>query len=446
MSPDLRALAQEACAWMAAQSSQTQSEAYLSRSEERRLSRRGGEREAVETAAELGAGVRVARGGRVGFASAGGADLETLKGLWRRAVEQLPHAEAEKGRELPAPVGDRADPAFAASLWDETLLTRPWADLDERLMQTEAAARAGGRVLRAELAESRGEVVVASTRGVLAQERDGSASIEVSVAAEDGGQTQVGEGFRAARRFLDLDCLAAAGEAARRAAAGVGARRVRAGRRAVIFEPWVAAEFLELLADLLSAEEVQGGRSLLAGRLGERVASALVTLRDDPRRPGGSASSRFDDEGLPTRDKAMISDGILREYLHDSATAARGGAASNGCGYRGSWRGLPQPGPSNLYLAAGPSTREAILAGTRDGLLLMEVLGTHMIDPVSGEFSVGVSGYEVERGALGRPFKGAMVSGHLLELLARVDAVASDLTHIGSFGAPTFRVSSLDVS
>ena len=193
------------------------------------------------------------------------------------------------------------------------------------------------------------------------------------------------------------------------------------------------------MAELLSAEEVQGGRSLLAGRLGERVASPLVTLCDDPRRLGGPASARFDDEGLPTRDKAMISGGILREYFHDSVTAARASAASKGCGYRGSWRGLPGPGPSNLYLVPGPLTREALISDTRDGLLLLEVLGTHMVDPVSGEFSVGVSGYEVEKGALGRPFQGAMVSGSLLEMLARVDAVASDLVHVGSFGSPTFR-------
>ncbi|OGS39568.1 MAG: hypothetical protein A2506_04740 [Elusimicrobia bacterium RIFOXYD12_FULL_66_9] len=446
MSADTQALALEACAWMAAQSPQTQSEAYLSRSEERSLSRREGAREAVETAAALGAGVRVVRDGRVGFASAGGADLETLKGLWRRAVEQLPHAEAEKGRQLPAPVSDQEDSALASSLWDETLFARPWKDLDERLILAESSAREGGRVLRAELAECRGEVVVASTRGVLSRERGGSASIEVSVAAEGGGSAQVGEGFRIARRFADLDALAAGAEAARRAAAGVDARRVRPGRRAVLFEPWVAAEFLELLADLLSAEEVQGGRSLLAGRLGERVASPLVTLRDDPRRLGGPASARFDDEGLPTRDKAMIEGGILREYFHDSATAARATVPSNACGYRESWRGLPRPGPSNLYLAAGRAAREAVVSDTRDGLMLMEVLGIHMVDPVSGEFSVGVSGYEVEKGSIGRPFRGAMVSGNLLEMLARVDAVASDLSLVGSFGAPTFRVSALDVA
>jgi len=448
MSADLEALAREAADWARAQSAETQTELYLSRSGERALARRDGARDGVETAESLGAGVRVIRDGRVGFASAGGADPETLRTLWRRAVEQLPHAAPEAGRALPGPSADAADPAFDASLWDGTLFTRPWGELEARLVTAEDAASAGGktRALRSELTESRGEVVVSNTRGVLARERGGSASVSVSSAAEDRGETQVGEGYRAARRFDAADPAAAGAEAARRATAGIGARRVRAGRRAALFEPWVGVEFLEVLADLLSAEEVQGGRSLLAGRLGASVASALVTLRDDPRLVGGPASARFDDEGVPTRDKALIERGVLRELLHDSATAAREGAASNGCAYRADWGSLPGPGPSNLYLAPGPLTRADLIAGTKDGLLVLEVLGTHMVDPVSGEFSVGVSGLEISKGEVGRPFKGAMLAGNLLDLFARVDAVADDLVFHGAFGAPTFRVSALDIA
>ncbi|MBI3566338.1 MAG: TldD/PmbA family protein, partial [Elusimicrobia bacterium] len=184
----------------------------------------------------------------------------------------------------------------------------------------------------------------------------------------------------------------------------------------------------------------------LAGKLGATVGSPLVTLRDDPRRPGGPGSARFDDEGLPTRDKALVDRGVLRELLHDSVTAARDGLVSNGCGYRGGFSGLPGPGPSNLFLAPGAASRESLVSGTKDGLLVLEVLGTHMVDPVSGEFSVGVSGLELSKGAVGRPFKGAMIAGNLLDLLARVDAVADDLVFHGGFGSPTFRVSALDVA
>jgi PmbA protein len=448
MSEDLEAPAVEAVSWMRAQSAALQSEVYLSRSRHRVLSRRDGARDGVEIAESLGAGVRVIEGGRVGFASAGGADPETLRGLWRLAVEQLPHAEPEEGRALPGPAADAPDGAFDASLWDDSLFARSWEELDARLGQAESAASAGGRarVVRSELAESRGDVVVANTLGLLARERGGAVSVSVSTAAESGGESQVGAGFREARRFDALDPAAAGAEAARRALSALGGRRARAGRRAVVFEPWVAVEFLEVLSGLLSAEEVQSGRSLLAGRLGRTIASPLVTLRDDPRRLGGPASARFDDEGVPTRDKALVEGGVLRALLHDSATASREGAASNGCGYRDGWSGLPGPDPSNFFLAPGLMSRDALIGGTKDGLLVLEVLGTHMVDPVSGEFSVGVSGLEIEKGALARPFKGAMIAGGLLDLLARVDAVADDLVFHGSFGSPTIRVSALDVA
>ncbi|HEX4047959.1 MAG TPA: metallopeptidase TldD-related protein [Elusimicrobiota bacterium] len=448
MSEDLEASAAEAVSWMRARSTAVQAEVYLSRTRSRSLARRDGGRDGLETARSLGAGVRVVSEGRVGFASAAAADAETLRGLWSLAVEQLPHAEAEPRRRLPAPEADAPDAAFDSSLWDESLFSRPWEELDARLGEAESAASCGGRarVLRSELEETRGEIVIANTLGLLARERGGSASVSVSSAAESGDESQVGEGFRESRRFDALDPSAAGAEAARRALASIGARRTRPGRRAVVFEPWVAVEFIELLADLLSAEEVQGGRSLLAGRLGRKIASPLVTLRDDPRRPGGPASARFDDEGVPTRDKTLVEGGVLRAFLHDSATAAREGAPSNGCGYRDGWSGLPGPGPSNLFLAPGILSRDALIGGTKDGLLVLEVLGTHMIDPVSGEFSVGVSGLEIERGALARPFKGAMISGGLLDLLARVDAVADDLAFHGSFASPTLRVSALDVA
>ncbi|MDD5303010.1 MAG: TldD/PmbA family protein [Elusimicrobia bacterium] len=449
MSGDLELLARDAVAWMKARSSETQAELYLSAGEERAVTRRDGERDGIEAAESAGAGVRVVRDGRVGFAAAGGADLGAIKDLYARAVEQLPHAEPDPRRILPGPQAPAGDDALASTLWDETLFAASWEKVEGRLKTAEAAAKAQPRVakiLRVEYAESRGTVIVAGTSGLFASERGGSASVSLAVAAEDGAEVQLGEAYRAERRVSALDFAAAGREAGLRASSLLGARRAKAGKRSVLFEPWVGVEFLELLAELLSADEVQGGRSLLAGKLGQSVASPLVTLRDDPRRPGGLGSSRFDDEGVPTRDKAVISAGVLREYFHDTFTAAREGLVSNGCAYRGSYESLPGPGASNLFLAPGKMTREALIADTRSGLLVAEVLGMHMVDPVSGAFSVGVSGLSIEKGRVAGPVKGAMISGSLLDLLSRVDGVASDLTFSGSLGAPTFRISSLDIA
>jgi len=191
---------------------------------------------------------------------------------------------------------------------------------------------------------------------------------------------------------------------------------------------------------------VQRGKSLLAGRLGKTVASPLVSFIDDPRLPEGLASSLFDDEGLPTSRKIMIERGVVREYFYDTVTAGREKKAGNACAGRGSYRGLPGPGSSNFFLAPGKQSRAAILGDTKDGILLLDVMGMHMADQISGEFSIGVSGLHVENGRVGGPIKNAMVSGNLLELLSSIDAVGDDLTFHGGMGAPTFRVAGLNVA
>lgn len=446
---DLAVLGREALDRFRVRADGAEAEVYLSRSEERSLSRRDGALDAVEAGETVGVAVRVLSGGRAGFAAEGGASPDLLDRLFARASAQLPLCEPEKGRVLPGPRPRVDDPVFAASLWDESLFTRPWAEVESRLAEAEAACRAEKRVRRilaADYGESRGEVVIVNSRGLFARERGGSAYVSVTAAAEAGGETHVGDAYASRRRAAELDPVVVGREAGKRAAALLGAGRAPGGRRPVVFSPRVGAEFLELVAGLLSAEEVQAGRSLLAGRLGKNAASAVVTLRDEPLRHGGPASCTFDDEGLPTRDKAMFEAGILRELFHDTLTAARGGVASNACAFRGSYEDGPAAGSSNFLLAPGSGSPESLLAGGKEALLVLDVLGMHMVDPVSGEFSVGVSGLRVEKGAAGKPFKGAMLSGNLMDLLARVDAVADDLEFHGSFACPTFRVSALDVS
>jgi PmbA protein len=444
----LDALAAEALDRFKGRGAGAEAEVYLSRSEDRSLARREGALDVVEAGESVGCAVRVLRDGRAGFAAAGGASPELLDELHARALAQLPHAEPEKGRRLPEPGGAAGDAALEATLWDDSLFTRSWVEVEQRLAEAEAAARSEKRVrrvLRAEYGESRGEVCIANSRGLLRRERGGSAHVSVAAAAEAGAETHVGESFLSHRLAAKLDFAAAGREAAFHAAALLGAGAAPAGRRPVVFHSRVGAEFLELIAELLSAEEVQAGRSLLAGRLGQAAASPLVTLRDEPRRPYGPASAAVDDEGLPTADRAMIEKGTLRDLFHDTLTAAREGHGSNGCAYRGSYEDPPSPGPSNLILAPGADAPESLLAAGK-GLLVLDVLGMHMVDPVSGEFSVGVSGLLTEKGRAGKPFKGAMLSGNLVDLLRRVDGVASDLAFHGSFASPSFRVSSLDVA
>src|SRR5688572_1130550 len=167
---------------------------------------------------------------------------------------------------------------------------------------------------------------------------------------------------------------------------------------------------------------------------------------DDPLLPGGLASSLYDGEGLPTQTKPLISGGVLGDYLYDSYTAHKDKRESNGSAGRSSFRGTPGPSVSNFFLKPGALPRKKLIADTQDGILVMDVIGMHMADPISGEFSVGISGLAIEGGKLAGAVKGAMLSGNVLELLEKVDAVADDLTFYGSVASPTFRAADLTVA
>jgi PmbA protein len=386
----------------------------------------------------------------MGFASAGGISAKGVQDLYRKANEQLAHLEPDPCRDIPRPAPPAPDPALADSLWDVGLFVTPLESAVARRAETGAAALAAdprlAAMLRAGYGESRGEVVIASTRGVLTHERGSSASVGFSALAREAGEVQVGSAYASSCRAAALDFGRVAEQAARRAARLLGGRKLAGAKRAVLFDPWAAGDVLDLVANLLCADQVQRGKSLLAGALGRKIGSDLATFRDDPRRLGGLGSSLHDDEGCPTSAKTLIDGGVVKDYFYDTYTAAKDRRPGNASAGRGSYKGLPGPTHSNFYLEPGQVSRQRLIEDTREGLLVLEIMGMHMADPISGEFSVGVSGLSVTDGRLGAPVKKAMLAGNLRDLLAGIDGVADDLTFYGSLGAPTFRIAEMSVS
>lgn len=445
----LQALGEQSLDWVRREAPGVDAELYLSRVVDRGLELREGRLETLHESVEEGVGVRLIRDGRAGFAFCVGLELPQVQATVRRVLEQLPFLPPDPHKALPCGHG-AADEALARTLLDRGLLEAPVDAHLEAMRGLEAATLAADkrvkRVLRVGYGESRGAVAILNTRGVLAHEEGTSCGISVSAVAEAAGEVQVASAASTGRRYADLDLGRIAADAAFRTVSALGGRKLPTARRAVVFDPWVAGELIELIAAMLSADAVQRGRSLLAGKRGKRVGSALATFIDDPLRPAGLASSLFDGEGVLTRRKVPIDAGVVRDYFYDTPTASKEGVESNGSAGRGSYKGVPSPGSSNFYLEPGAMTREALLEDTQDGILVLELMGMHTADPVSGEFSVGLSGIELSGGKLGGAVRGAMVSGNLLDLLERLDAVADDLAFHSTSASPTFRVRDMTVA
>jgi PmbA protein len=314
-------------------------------------------------------------------------------------------------------------------------------------------AEAAARELDPRIANSEGSsvdstfhrVVYGNTAGFLGDYEAASHSLFCEPLAQADGAMQRDWWMTAARRLDALEDAAAVGRrAAERAVRRLGARRVATCEVPVVFEPMVARSLLGHLAGCIQGGAVYRESSFLAGRIGESIASELVTVIDDGRLPGGLGSRPFDGEGQPTRRNLVLDRGRLRSYLLDSYSARKLGMSGTGSAARGAG-GAPGPAPTNLWLEPGRIPPEEIVRRTERGLLVTELIGMGF-NPVTGDYSRGAAGLWIEDGRIAFPVEEITIAGHLGEMLAAIDLVGSDLLWVGATAAPTLRVARMTVA
>jgi len=213
----------------------------------------------------------------------------------------------------------------------------------------------------------------------------------------------------------------------------------------VIFPPKVALDLLGVLVSSFSAEEMQKGRSRLSDRRGEKVFSEALTIVDDGSIPWGTGSVPFDDERIPPVARRLVDSGVVSGCMHTLKTAAKWSEEPTGSATRGALTSAPAPGPSNLYIQEGSEPVDT-LAPSGPSVELGSLMGVHMMDRVSGDFSLGAAGFILHDGEPLRPFRNGTVSGNLFELMASLKGVGDDLTFYGSLGSPTLLFDSIIVS
>lgn len=403
-------------------------EAYAVDETETTVTAHGGDVESLSSARTRGVGLRIVDAGRVGYAWT--ADLgeralaETLAAARDNATVGTPDEANVLAEPGPiTPLADLYDPAFAT--------TAPGDKVDLALRLEAAARAADPRVAGVDTArygDGDATVAIASSAGARAAYRRCDAYVLVEVLAETDGATTSAYGLDLARVPASLDVEAAAAEAAERALRLLGGRKPPSGRVPIVMDPFASASLLGVVAGALSAEAVQKGRSLFAGRVGERVGSDAVTLIDDGRLDGAPASRPFDGEGTPSGRTTLIAGGVLQGWLHNVYTATKDGTRSTGNASRAGYASPPTVAPTNLFLAPGDSDQAALLARAGDGFYCQQVLGVHSgANPISGDFSVGAAGVMIRDGAFAEPVREATIAGTIPEILSGLIAVGSDL-------------------
>lgn len=302
------------------------------------------------------------------------------------------------------------------------------------------------------VATERTERFIANTRGLELRERSNVAVAFPWVIVKDGDEARESYRIKASRDFQALDPAELARGAVGEAVAYLGARSMPSGAYPVLLRNTAAANLLLSLVPAFIADGVQKGRSVLKGKVGQQIAVSALTITDDPLMRDGLCSRSFDAEGVPSRTLNLVENGVLKSFLYNLKTAAIDGVQSTGHGYKPSYKGAIDTAPTNLYIAAGTSTPEAMVESIADGLMVAVLDGLHTgVNPVSGDFSLSARGFRIQGGRLGHPVSQITVAGNFFTMLQEIEAVGTDLTFetpdmVGLVGAPTLKIRSLSVA
>jgi TldD protein len=280
--------------------------------------------------------------------------------------------------------------------------------------------------------ENRQQILIANTDGVIVEDERRYLTAVAHVVAAEGDVVQTGYepvGGLAGMELFDTYPLESAAETAvRRAVMMLSARKAPAGRMPVVLSSEAGGTMIhEAVGHGLEADLAQSGLSVYSNRIGDRIASRLITVVDDATLEGKRGSFRIDDEGIDAERTILVDQGILKTFMYDRLTAMKDGVTSTGNGRRESYKHRPIPRMTNTMITPGESDPSEILRSTQRGLFVKK-MGGGQVNTVNGDFVFEVSeGYLIENGAIAEPVRGATLTGNGPKVLLSIDLVGSDL-------------------
>ncbi len=276
------------------------------------------------------------------------------------------------------------------------------------------------------------KVVVANSEGIYVEDLRVRTQLAIQTIAVEGNLLQTGYQSLGGSSGFELleenDPLQIAGTAAQRAILMLTAKPAPSGKMPVVIAGKAGGTMIhEACGHGLEADLVQKGLSVYAGKIGQEVASPLITVIDDGTIEQKFGTTGYDDEGTLCSKRVLIKNGVLLNYLYDLRTAKQDNVQSTGNGRRESYQHHPIPRMSNTYVAPGETDQEEIIRETKEGLLVT-AMGGGQVNTLNGDYVFDVSeAYMIKNGVVAYPIKGATLTGNGPETLKNVEMVGNDL-------------------
>ncbi|KMK76612.1 peptidase U62 [Alkalihalobacillus pseudalcaliphilus] len=294
------------------------------------------------------------------------------------------------------------------------------------------------------------ETFIANTKGLEKREKRNFIYIILSAVVKSGDEFKSAMKYWVTDDFSTFSPKEMAKEVVDEALSFVGASSIKSGQYPIILRNTAASSLLQVFSSSFSADDVQKGKSLLAGKLNETIGHSLITIIDDPHDRNGVASQTFDGEGVATAKQTIVENGVLLTYLHNSKTAQKDGVKSTGHAYKPSYKGSISISPSNMYIQPGSESLQQLMESESETIVITDLQGLHSgANSITGDFSLAANGYLVRNGKIERPLDQITVAGNFFTLLNQVEAIGNDLDFSimgsGYLGSPSLKVGTLSV-
>ncbi|HRW33542.1 MAG TPA: TldD/PmbA family protein [Thermotogota bacterium] len=295
------------------------------------------------------------------------------------------------------------------------------------------------------------EVFFANSNEIEYTYKNGGGGMYAGAMASNGKQNKFGMDFDFTTDPQKLDIEKLANSVAEKAVGLLDAKSIKSGKYQVVLNYNVLGNILGLLVQMISAENVQKGFSLLKNKLGEKIVSEKITILDKRYYPDSIFNCPADSQGIVTTDKAIISNGVLNTYLHSLKTALKDGVSPTGNAFRRSYKGTESISPINIDFQEGKANLDDLFEHMKDGLYITGVQGMHSgANPVSGEFSLSAEGFKIEDGKKAYPIEQITLSGNLLRMLQNIQEIGSDkqMAMVMSHGmyVPSVLIKEMDIA
>lgn len=409
------------------------------------VSWRMGKLEDVERSESADLGLRILVGKRQASVSTTDHSRGSLKELAERCAAMAKAAPedpycglAPEERLARAPfkeldLGDYAEPATEA--------------LKARAAECEAAALAVKGVVNssgAGASYAEGQKWFATSHGFFGQSGGSNHSVSVSVLSQDENGMERDYDYDSKTHIVDLLPAALIGDnAGQRAVKRLSPKKIKSRTAPVIFDNRLARSLLSHLAGAVNGGAIARGVSFIKDKKGEKIFAGNINIIDDPHIARGAGSRPFDGEGVANERIALIKNGVLTNWLMNTAQAKQLKLETNARASRGTG-GAPGSGSTNLYLEAGDASLEALMSDAKEGLLITDMFGPQ-VNPNTGDYSVGCSGFWFENGAVAYPVSEITIAGNLLEMYAGL-IPASDLEFRGAVNAPSILIPAMTIA